>query len=154
VKIGDTAPDFTLPDQQGKQHKLSDYRGKWVLLYFYPRDDTPGCTKEACSVRDQLPKFDQRKSVVFGMSADSVESHLKFAQKFQLTFPLLADPDKKMIQAYGVWGQKQFMGKSYLGINRTSFLIDPKGKIARVYEKVKPEEHVQEVLNDLETLRA
>jgi peroxiredoxin Q/BCP len=149
LKVGDTAPDFSLSDQQGRQHRLSDDRGRWVLIYFYPKDDTPGCTKEACSVRDHFSQFGKQKAVVFGVSADSVESHRKFAEKFTLPFPLLADQEKKVIQAYGVWGEKQFMGKSYMGIYRTSFLIDPKGKIAKIYEKVKPEEHVAEVLKDL-----
>ena len=149
LKIGDTAPGFTLPDQEGKEHSLSQYKGSWVLVYFYPKDDTPGCTREACALRDHLPKFGRLKALVFGVSADSVASHKKFAQKFKLPFPLLADGEKKVIQAYGVWGEKQFMGKKYFGIHRSSFLIDPKGKIAKVYEKVKPEVHAEEVLRDL-----
>ena len=149
LKVGDSAPPWTLPDQSGKKHSLSDYKGKWVLLYFYPKDDTPGCIKEACGVRDNLPKFKGHNAVVFGISADSVESHRKFAQKFQLSFPLLADEEKHVINAYGVWGEKKFMGKSYMGIYRSSFLIDPKGTIAWVYEKVKPEEHPAQVLQDL-----
>lgn len=148
------APDFALKDQSGKEHRLSDYQGKWVLVYFYPRDDTPGCTTEACGIRDQWAQFGKLKAQVFGVSADSVASHQKFAQKFKLPFPLLADEEKKMVKAYGVWGQKQFMGKSYLGINRTSFLIDPKGRIAKVYEKVKPDLHAEEVLKDLADLGA
>lgn len=148
------APDFALKDQSGKEHRLSDYQGKWVLVYFYPRDDTPGCTTEACGIRDQWAQFGKLKAQVFGVSADSVASHQKFAQKFKLPFPLLADEEKKMVKAYGVWGQKQFMGKSYLGIHRTSFLIDPKGRIAKVYEKVKPDLHADEVLKDLADLGA
>lgn len=148
------APDFALKDQSGKEHRLSDYQGKWVLVYFYPRDDTPGCTTEACGIRDQWAQFGKLKAQVFGVSADSVASHQKFAQKFKLPFPLLADEEKKMVKAYGVWGQKQFMGKSYLGIHRTSFLIDPKGRIAKVYEKVKPDLHAEEVLKDLADLGA
>ncbi|MCM8812118.1 MAG: thioredoxin-dependent thiol peroxidase [Candidatus Omnitrophica bacterium] len=154
LKAGSTAPDFSLQDQNGKTHKLSDYKGQWVLVYFYPKDDTPGCTKEACGLRDQISGFKKLKAQVFGVSADSVESHGKFAEKFNLPFPLLADPQKQMINAYGVWGEKQFMGKTYMGIQRASFLIDPKGKIAKVYPKVKPEEHAQEVLEDLKTLGA
>ncbi|MBI3615555.1 MAG: thioredoxin-dependent thiol peroxidase [Candidatus Omnitrophica bacterium] len=149
MKIGDTAPAFTLPDQDGKEHSLSEYKGSWVLVYFYPRDDTPGCTREACTLRDHFSKFGKLKAQVFGVSADTVASHKKFAQKFKLPFPLLADPEKKMIQAYGAWGEKHFMGKKYLGIYRNSFLIDPKGKIAKVYEKVKPEDHAEEVLKDI-----
>ena len=149
VKTGDAAPAFMLPDQEGKKHSLSDYKGKWVLVYFYPKDDTPGCTTEACTLRDNLPKFGKMKAQVLGVSADSVASHGKFAQKFKLTFPLLADEQKEVVQAYGVWGKKQFMGREYMGINRSSFLIDPKGKIAKVYEKVKPDVHAEAVLSDL-----
>ncbi len=147
------APNFTLPDQVGQVHKLSDQRGQWVLLYFYPKDDTPGCTTEACSLRDHLPRFKKMKAVVFGISADSVRSHAKFAEKYQLPFTLLADEDKEVVKAYGVWAKKKFMGREYIGILRTSFLIDPKGKIAKIYEKVKPETHAEEVLKDLETLQ-
>ena len=154
LKAGDTAPAFTLPDQEGKPHSLSDTKGRWVLVYFYPKDDTPGCTKEACALRDQFPKFGKLKAQVFGVSADSPNSHKKFAQKFKLPFPLLADEQKRMIQCYGVWGEKKFMGRSYLGIHRTSFLIDPKGKIAKIYEKVKPDLHAEEVLNDLASFAA
>lgn len=149
LKPGDTAPAFTLPDQGGKEHFLSDYKGQWVLIYFYPKDDTPGCTREACGLRDHFRKFGKLKAQVFGVSADSTASHKKFARKFKLPFPLLADEQKRMIQAYGAWGEKEFMGRSYPGIRRTSFLIDPKGKIALVYEKVKPELHAEEVLKDL-----
>ena len=149
LTAGDAAPAFTLQDQEGKEHSLSQYRGSWVLVYFYPKDDTPGCTVEACGLRDQFPEFGKLKAQVFGVSADSVASHKKFSQKFKLPFPLLADPEKKMIQAYGAWGEKKFMGKTYMGIHRTSFLIDPKGKIAKVYEKVKPDVHAEEILKDL-----
>ena len=152
LKTGDTAPAFALQDQSGALHKLSDYKGRWVLVYFYPKDDTPGCTTEACGVRDSWAKFKSKNAQVFGVSADSVQSHGKFAQKFKLPFPLLADPDKKMLAAYGVWGEKKFMGKTYMGINRVSFLIDPNGKIAKVYPKVKPEGHAEEVLQDLAQL--
>ncbi len=154
LKVGDTAPAFALQDQSGALHKLSDEKGKWVLVYFYPKDDTPGCTVEACGVRDSWAKFKGKNVQVFGVSADSVQSHGKFAQKFKLPFPLLADPDKKMLAAYGVWGEKKFMGKTYLGINRTSFLIDPNGKVAKIYPKVKPAEHAEEVLKDLAELGA
>ncbi len=151
--IGKLAPDFTLPDQEGKSHTLSDYQGKWVLVYFYPKDDTPGCTKEACVLRDAVPDFKKLKAVVFGISADSVKSHKKFAEKYELPFTLLADENKKVIKKYGVWGLKKFMGREYEGIFRTSFLIDPGGRVAKVYEKVRPDIHADEVLNDLKALR-
>lgn len=152
VKVDDAAPAFTLPDQEGKQHSLSDYKGKWVLIYFYPKDDTPGCTTEACTLRDNFEGFKKLKAVVFGVSADSVRSHGSFAKKFKLPFPLLSDESKQMLQAYGAWGEKNFMGKKYMGIFRNSFLINPQGKIAKIYEKVKPDQHAEEVLNDLQQL--
>ncbi len=149
LKIGEPAPDFSLLDQDGQTQSLKDQRGKWLLIYFYPKDDTPGCTKEACSMRDNLTSFGQLNLTVFGVSADSVKSHKKFADKFNLNFPILADEQKDMVKSYGVWMMKKFMGREYLGINRTSFLIDPQGKIAKIYEKVKPEGHAQEVAADL-----
>ncbi len=152
IKKEQPAPDFTLPDQEGHNHTLSNFRGKWVLLYFYPKDDTPGCTVEACSVRDHFPTFKKLKLTVLGISVDSVKSHTKFAQKYHLPFPLLSDEEKKVVKAYGVWGKKKFMGREYMGINRTSFLIDPDGKVVNVYENVKPETHVDEVLSDLRAL--
>lgn len=154
LRVGQTAPDFTLQDQRGTSHTLSAYRGQWVLVYFYPKDDTPGCTTEACGLRDQFPRFGKLNAKMFGISADSVKSHQKFAEKFQLPFPLLADEQKTVVQTYGVWGEKSFMGKTYMGINRTSFLIDPKGKIAKIYPKVKPDTHPDEVLQDLAALGA
>ncbi len=168
--LNSPAPDFTLPDQDGAEHTLSHHRGAWVLLYFYPKDDTAGCTKEACMIRDALPEFDKAvggaggstsagssagaKMKVFGVSVDSVASHKKFAEKNQLPFTLLADEDKKVVNAYGVWGKKKFMGKEYEGTMRTSFLIDPDGKIVKIYENVKPDAHTKEVLEDLRTFRA
>ena len=149
-KTGTKAPDFTLPDQDGTEHMLSSYQGQRVLLYFYPKDDTTGCTKEACAIRDAFPQFDSNKAVVLGVSPDSVKSHKKFAEKYNLPFTLLADEGHKMADMYGVWGRKKFMGREYDGILRTSFLIDKDGKIAKVYEKVKPEQHAAEVLADLE----
>ncbi len=134
-------------------HSLKDERGRWVLLYFYPKDMTPGCTKEACAVRDTFPSFEKLNAVVWGVSADSVESHKKFAESCNLRFPLLADTEKKAIEAYGVWQEKNMMGRKYMGIVRSSFLIDPEGNIAKVYEKVKPEIHAEEVLSDLKTLQ-
>lgn len=149
IKLNQKAPDFHLKDQDGKEHALSDYKDQWVLMYFYPKDDTPGCTKEACVIRDNFPKFRRVKAKVFGVSADSVKSHAKFAEKYDLPFTLLADEDKKVIRAYGVWAKKKFMGREYMGILRTSFLINPQGKVAKVYADVKPAEHADEVLADL-----
>ena len=158
LKVGQNAPAFELLDQNGKIHKLSDYKGKFVLLYFYPKDDTPGCTIEACSIRDSFADFKKMKTVVLGVSADSVKSHKKFEEKYSLPFPLLSDENKKIIKAYGVWvvqtlkslqtrrGKKKFMGREYMGIKRTSFLISPEGKIAKIYEDVKAASHASEVL--------
>jgi peroxiredoxin Q/BCP len=154
LTIGDTAPDFTLPDQDGTNHTLSSYRGHWVLIYFYPKDDTPGCTKESCMLRDATPRFEGVHADIFGISADSVASHKRFADEYQLPFPLLADTDKAVINAYGVWGEKQMMGRTYMGIRRTSFLIDPTGVIRKIYEKVKPEVHAEQVLEDLKAFGA
>jgi peroxiredoxin Q/BCP len=153
LKEGDIAPDFTLPDQDGKTHTLKENRGKWMLLYFYPKDMTTGCIKEACAVRDTFPSFKKLNAVVFGVSADSIESHRKFADEYKLEFPLLADTEKTLINAYGVWGEKSMYGRTYMGIFRTSFLINPEGEIAKVYEKVKPEIHADEVLADLSKLQ-
>jgi peroxiredoxin Q/BCP len=149
---GRRALDFKLPDQNGETHKLSDYKGKWVLLYFYPKDDTPGCTKEACVIRDKFPDFKKLKIKVLGVSADSVKRHEKFADKYKLPFTLLSDESKSVIEKYGVWAKKKFMGREYMGILRTSFLINPNGKIAKIYENVKPEIHAQEVLEDVSNL--
>lgn len=146
---GIEAPDFVLHDQDGKSHQLSHYRGRWVLLYFYPKDDTPGCTKEACMIRDAFPRFEGVHAHVFGVSKDTVESHKKFAEKYNLPFPLLADSDLTANKLYGVWQEKKMMGKVYMGTLRTSFLIDPEGVIRKVYPKVKPEVHAEEVLADL-----
>ncbi len=153
LKEGKVAPDFKTLDQDGKLHKFSDYRGKWVLLYFYPKDDTPGCTKEACVIRDMMPDFKKLKLQVFGVSIDSVKSHKKFTDKYNLPFTLLADEDRKIVTKYGVWAEKSMYGKKYMGILRTSFLIDPKGKIVKIYEKVKPEIHAEEILEDLKSLQ-
>lgn len=149
-RIGTPAPDFTLSDQDGVLHTLSAYRGKRVLIYFYPKDDTPGCTKQACMLRDALPDFSKLDVAVLGVSVDSVKSHKKFAEKYGLPFTLLADEDKKVVMAYGVWGLKKFMGKEHHGILRTSFLIGADGLIERVYEQVKPEQHAEQVLHDLQ----
>lgn len=154
LSIGDKAPSFTLLDQHGVEHSLSEAKGKWVLLYFYPKDNTPGCTKEACTLRDAFPAFKKLDAVVYGVSVDSVKSHGTFVEKYQLPFILLADTEKTMVQEYGVWGKKKFMGREYMGTNRMSFLIDPQGKIAKIYEKVQPERHADEVLADLVALRS
>ena len=150
--VGQAAPAFNLPDQDGVEHTLGEYAGKWVLLYFYPKDDTPGCTIEACTIRDQFADFNSINAVVLGVSTDSVASHKKFANAYELPFTLLADVNKEMVGAYGVFGEKKFMGRTYMGIKRSSFLIDPKGKIAKVYEKVKPLTHAAEVIADLKEL--
>lgn len=149
LKVGDKAPAFNLPDHTGAMHNLTDYQGRWVLLYFYPKDDTPGCTTEACTLRDNLPKFGEMQAEVIGISADSVKSHAKFVQKYGLPFTLLADEDKSVCRAYEVWAQKSMFGNLFMGIKRNSFLIDPSGKIAKIYEAVKPAEHAAQVLADL-----
>ena len=144
LKINTVAPEFTVPDQNGKIHNLKDYRGKWVLLYFYPRDNTPGCTIEACSLRDNYAGFKNLDAMVLGVSTDSVKSHDKFVQKFSLPFILLADEDKKIVKAYGANGL----------IRRISYLINPQGKIAKIYGQVKPSEHAAEVLKDLQAAKS
>jgi len=146
LKEGDVAPAFTVTTSGGGKISLADYKGRNVILYFYPRDDTPGCTKEACAFRDYFADFKKRGAVVFGVSTDSVKSHDKFVEKFKLPFTLLADEDKKIVEAYGVWGEKSFMGRKYLGTNRVTFLIGPDGKIKKIWPLVKPEEHATEVL--------
>src|SRR3989344_4124332 len=132
-KVGSPALLFTLADQEGKEHSLAGYKGKWVLLYFYPKDDTPGCTIEACTIRDQFKDFKSIGAVVLGVSTDSIASHKKFVATYNLPFTLLADVHKEVVGAYGVFGEKKFMGKIYMGTRRTSFLIDPEGKVAKVY---------------------
>lgn len=149
LKINEKAPSFSLPDQNGNAHSLEQYLGKKVLLYFYPKDDTPGCTTEACNFRDGYKEFQDMGLVILGISADSVKSHKKFAHKFELPFPLLSDEDHAICEAYGVWGLKKFMGREYMGITRNSFLIDEKGDILKIYEQVKPPVHSQEVLDDV-----
>ena len=152
LKPNQKAPIFKLPDQDGKIHSLEDYKGKWVLLYFYPKDDTPGCTKEACAIRDSFPDFKKLKITVLGVSTDSVKSHGKFVEKYKLPFTLLSDESKSLVDKYGVWAKKKFMGREYMGTLRTSFLINPEGKIAKIYENVKPEIHAEEVLEDTKNL--
>ena len=149
IDPGKKAPAFSLPDQEGKQHSLADYAGRPVVLYFYPKDDTPGCTREACAFRDSYQKFLDAGAIVLGVSTDPVKSHDKFVKKFNLPFTLLADPDKKIVEAYGVWGQKSFMGRKYMGTHRVTFLIGPDGHIKKIWPAVKPEEHAAEVLEAL-----
>lgn len=148
------APDFTLHDQDGALHTLSKLRGKWVLIYFYPKDDTPGCTKQACAIRDAWGEFEKNECIVLGISTDSEKSHKKFEEKYTLPFTLLADTEKDVVKAYGVWAPKKFMGREFIGTLRSSFLIDPEGKVVKVYEKVKPEIHAEMVLKDLEAFRS
>ena len=146
IKEGDKAPDFTATDGDGKTVRLKDFRGKKVVLYFYPKDDTPGCTKEACAFRDSYSKFRRRGIEVLGVSLDSEKSHQKFAKKYDLPFHLLADTDRAVSDKYGTYGEKKFMGRTYMGNHRMTFLIDEKGKIKKIFSKVKPEEHAEEVL--------
>lgn len=149
LKIKTKAPDFSLKDQDNHYHQLSQYIGQWVLLYFYPKDNTPGCTIEACSFRDNLNELIKYHVQVLGISADSVESHKKFHQKQKLNFPILSDPDKEIIKKYQAFGEKKFLGKTFLGTLRISYLINPHGIIEKVYPKVNPLKHALEVIEDL-----
>ena len=143
---GNKAPDFTSTDGEGKTIRLKDFRGKKVVLYFYPKDDTPGCTKEACAFRDSFAKFKKRGIEVLGVSLDSEAAHKKFAAKYGLPFRLVADTNRTICDSYGTYGEKKFMGRKYMGIFRMTFLIDEKGKIRKIFSKVKPQEHADEVL--------
>ncbi|MBU8922333.1 MAG: thioredoxin-dependent thiol peroxidase [Bacteroidales bacterium] len=149
---GSKAPAFNLPDQNGDKHRLSSYKGQWVLVYFYPKDNTSGCTKEACAIRDNFPAFNKLRIKVFGVSKDSVASHARFAGKYDLPFTLLSDEGLDMLKKYGVWQKKKMTGREYMGIVRMSYLIDPKGKVKKAYLKVKPPEHAEQVLEDLKGL--
>ena len=146
LKEGDKAPAFTVMTNGGNTVSLSDYKNQSVILYFYPKDDTPGCTKEACAFRDNFAAFKKKGAVVLGVSPDPVKAHDKFVEKFKLPFTLLADVDKKIVEAYGVWGEKTFMGRKYMGTYRVTFLIGPDGHIKKIWPQVKPEEHAAEVL--------
>lgn len=146
MKEGNKAPEFKLKDQEGKEHKLSDYRGKKVVLYFYPKDDTPGCTKEACNFRDDDSLIRKKNAVVLGVSGDSVEKHKKFEQKYKLNFTLLSDPKKEVIKKYGAMKEKSIFGNTFLGIQRSTFVIDEQGKIIKIFEKVKVDNHSKEIL--------
>lgn len=147
---GVKAPEFTLQDSEGKTHKLSDYAGQTIVVYFYPKDDTPGCTKEACSFRDSYADFRQAGVIIIGISPDKVASHKKFKNKYELPFTLLADPDHAVCEAYGVWGTKKMYGREYQGVYRTTYIISPEGNIQRVFKNVKPSEHSQEVLAEIQ----
>ncbi len=149
LDIGDRAPDFELESDSGDTIRLRDMRGRNVVLYFYPKDDTPGCTKEACGFRDRHDEFRRRGWVVLGVSPDPVSRHRKFREKYDLGFPLLSDPDHAVAMAYGAWGKKKLYGREYAGILRTTFLIDGDGQIARVYEKVRPAGHADAILETL-----
>ena len=148
------APEFTLANQDGSQIGLADFRKKWVLVYFYPKDDTPGCTREAKGMQEYFHKFNKLNFNVLGISPDSVQSHRKFADKYKLQFDLLADQEKKVAKLYGVWEKKNFMGREYMGVQRRSFLIDPEGRVAKIYPKVQPDKHPQEVYEDVQRLMA
>lgn len=149
IEVGKKAPDFSLLNQDGKKISLKDYLGKKVVLYFYPKDDTSGCTKEACNFRDEFPKFTKTKAVILGVSPDSVKSHKKFAEKYDLNFDLLADEEKKVVEKYEVWKEKSMYGRKYMGVERTTFIIDEKGKIKTIFNKVKVDGHNKEVLEAL-----
>jgi peroxiredoxin Q/BCP len=151
---GAIAPAFTLATDTGEIVSLSDFTGRTVVLYFYPKDDTPGCTKESCQFRDLFPRFTKGKAVILGISPDSVKSHAKFRKKYDLPFTLLADEGHTVAEAYGVWALKTFMGRKYMGVERTTFIIGPDGRIARVFEKVKPDGHAEEVMAALRATSA
>ena len=153
IAEGRKAPAFNLTDQDGGKHRLSAYQGRWVVLYFYPKDDTSGCTKEACQFRDARPDFEKTDAVVLGVSPDDEKSKAKFAAKHDLNFPILADPGAQVCEKYGVWQEKSMYGKKYMGVVRTTYLIDPKGKVARRWDKVKVPGHAEAVLQALGELR-
>ena len=152
VSVGKSAPAFTLDTDSGERLSLKDLKGRPVVLYFYPKDDTPGCTVEACEFRDAFPRFKGTKAVILGISPDSVASHVKFKTKFDLPFTLLADPDHAIAEKYGVWQKKSMYGRTYMGIARTTFVIDKDGKVAKVFEKVKPKGHAEEVEQAIDEL--
>jgi peroxiredoxin Q/BCP len=147
INKNSTAPDFSLQDQNGVMRSLRDYKGKKVILYFYPKDDTPGCTTEACGFRDNYSAYKKADAVILGISPDAVKSHKKFAEKYELPFPILADEGHRVCEQYGVWGKKKYMGKEYDGVYRTTFIIDAEGLVEHIFEGVKPDAHSQEVLS-------
>lgn len=149
LEVGIKAPDFTLPDQNGNMHSLSEYRGKKVILYFYPKDNTAGCTKQACGFAERYPQFTEKGAVVLGVSKDSVASHKKFEEKYGLPFTILSDPELVAIQAYDVWQEKKNYGKTYMGVVRTTYLIDENGKIVKAFDKVKAADNPEQMLGEL-----
>lgn len=149
LKVGTAAPDFRLQDQDGNDHSLASYQGKWLIIYFYPKDDTPGCTKEACAIAEVYGDFEKLGVAVVGVSKDTPRSHKKFAEKYHLPFTLLSDPTTEMMQAYGAWGEKSMYGRTFMGTLRISYLVDPEGKIAKVYPDVDPATHALELLRDI-----
>ena len=149
LEVGTKAPDFTLPDQNGNMHSLSEYRGKKVILYFYPKDNTPGCTKQACGFAERYPQFIEKGAVVLGISKDSVASHKKFEEKYGLPFTILSDPELVAIQAYDVWQEKKNYGKTYMGVVRSTYLIDENGKIVKAFDKVKAADNPEQMLGEL-----
>ena len=152
LEVGTKAPDFELPDQNGEMHKLSDYAGKKVILYFYPKDNTPGCTKQACGFSERYPQFTEKGAVILGVSKDSVASHKRFEEKYGLAFTLLADPERKVIEAYDVWKEKKLYGKTYMGITRSTYVIDEEGTIIKTFEKANPATNAQDILEYLAQL--
>jgi peroxiredoxin Q/BCP len=146
LRVGDTAPDFTLKSDSNTDITLSDFKGQSVILFFYPRDNTPGCTKEACSVNDSYSKLQKAGVMVFGVSPDSVAKHVKFSNKFGFKYPLLADTEKEVINKFGIWGEKKFMGKTFMGVHRTTFIIDAEGVISHIIKKVKTSTHGEDLL--------
>jgi len=153
LEVGSIAPDFSLPDQNDNTVALSSFKGKWIVLYFYPKDDTPGCTTEACNFQNALPDFSTIDAVVLGVSKDPVKKHKKFVDKYNLQFTLISDENGTVCEDYETWVKKNMYGREYMGINRSTYLVDPQGKIAKVYPKVKPKEHHTEVLADLNELK-
>lgn len=153
LEIGKSIPQFSLPDQDRKIHNIKDYKGKWVIIYFYPKDLTPGCTTEACNFQEALPDFNSIDAVIFGISKDSVKQHKKFANKYNLQFSLLSDENSDVCEQFGVWQKKSMYGKEYMGIARSTFIVNPAGKIVKVYPKVNVKEHHSEILNDLKELK-
>ena len=153
LEIGKSIPQFSLPDQDRKIHNIKDYKGKWVIIYFYPKDLTPGCTTEACNFQEALPDFNSIDAVIFGISKDSVKQHKKFANKYNLQFSLLSDENSDVCEQFGVWQKKSMYGKEYMGIARSTFIVNPDGKIVKFYPKVNAKEHHSEILNDLKELK-
>lgn len=153
IKVGDRAPDFSLPDKNGKIHKLSDYKGKLVVVYFYPKDNTPGCTRQACAFAGVYKGFKELDTIVIGISKDSVESHYKFAEKHNLPFVLLSDPELKSIKAFGVWKEKKMYGKVTMGVTRSTFIIDKDGLVTKVFEKANPDNNAMEILDYLRSMK-